>query len=102
MAAGAARRPADVPRSRGLWLSCTAHALHDGYTDMIYALLPVWQADFGLSYGALAALRAIYAGTMATLQLARRLAGAAASRCCSRSACSTRPCAWACSPYCRS
>ncbi|MDR6406803.1 UNVERIFIED_ORG: MFS family permease [Burkholderia sp. 1595] len=52
-----------------------AHALHDGYTDMIYALLPVWQADFGLNYGALAMLRAIYAGTMATLQLpAGRLA----------------------------
>lgn len=42
---------------------------------MIYALLPVWQADFGLNYGALAILRGIYAGTMATLQLsAGRLA----------------------------
>jgi MFS family permease len=52
-----------------------AHALHDGYTDMIYALLPVWQADFGLNYGALAILRGVYAGTMATLQLpAGRLA----------------------------
>ena len=48
-----------VPRTRVLWLSCTAHALHDGYTDMIYALLPVWQADFGLSFGALAMLRGI-------------------------------------------
>ncbi|MGE8508201.1 MFS transporter [Paraburkholderia sp. 22099] len=64
-----------VSRTRVLWLSCMAHALHDGYTDMIYALLPVWQADFGLNYGALAMLRAIYAGTMATLQLpAGRLA----------------------------
>jgi MFS family permease len=52
-----------------------AHALHDGYTDMIYALLPVWQADFGLHYGTLAILRGVYAGTMATLQLpAGRLA----------------------------
>ena len=24
-----------------------AHALHDGYTDMIYVLLPIWQAKFG-------------------------------------------------------
>lgn len=64
-----------VSRTRVLWLSCTAHALHDGYTDMIYALLPVWQADFGLDYGALAILRGIYAGTMAVLQLpAGRLA----------------------------
>lgn len=58
-----------VRRKRALWISCAAHALHDGYTDMIYALLPVWQADFGLGYGALALLRGIYAGTMATLQV---------------------------------
>jgi MFS transporter, FSR family, fosmidomycin resistance protein len=58
-----------LSRARVLWLSCVAHALHDGYTDMIYVLLPVWQADFGLSYGALAMLRGVYAGTMATLQL---------------------------------
>lgn len=64
-----------MSRSRVLWLSCTAHALHDGYTDMIYALLPVWQTDFGLDYGALAILRGVYAGTMATLQIpAGRLA----------------------------
>lgn len=62
-------------RSRVLWLSCGAHALHDGYTDMIYVLLPVWQVEFGLDYGALAMLRGVYAGTMASLQLpAGRLA----------------------------
>ncbi|MDR5835713.1 MFS transporter [Caballeronia sp. LZ034LL] len=67
--------PGVETRKRVLWLSCMAHALHDGYTDMIYALLPVWQADFGLGYGALAILRGVYAGTMATLQLpAGRLA----------------------------
>lgn len=56
-------------------LSCLAHALHDGYTDMIYGLLPIWQAEFGLNYGNLTILRGIYAGTMATLQLpAGRLA----------------------------
>jgi FSR family fosmidomycin resistance protein-like MFS transporter len=54
---------------RVLWLACVAHALHDGYTDMIYVLLPVWKAEFGLTFAALAILRAIYAGTMATLQL---------------------------------
>lgn len=58
------------PRKRVLWLSCVAHALHDGYTDMIYVLLPVWQTEFGLGFGALAMLRGIYAGSMATLQLA--------------------------------
>jgi FSR family fosmidomycin resistance protein-like MFS transporter len=67
--------PSPPSRSRVLWYSCVAHALHDGYTDMIYVLLPIWQSDFGLSYGALAMLRGVYAGTMASLQLpAGRLA----------------------------
>lgn len=61
--------PGRWSRSRVLWMACLAHALHDGFTDMIYVLLPVWQTEFGLSYGAVALLRGIYAGTMATLQL---------------------------------
>ncbi|MPV55025.1 MFS transporter [Burkholderia sp. HI2761] len=68
-------------RPRVLWLSCIAHAMHDGYTDMIYALLPVWQSEFGLDFAALAILRGVYAGTMATLQLsAGRLAQRLGSR----------------------
>jgi FSR family fosmidomycin resistance protein-like MFS transporter len=63
---------------RTLALAGLAHALHDGFTDMIYVLLPVWQAQFALSYGALAVLRALYVGALAVLQvpsghLARRL-----------------------------
>lgn len=51
------------------------HALHDGYTDLIYVLLPVWQAEFALSYGALAVMRGLYSGAMAGLQIpAGRLA----------------------------
>ncbi|WP_256988320.1 MFS transporter [Bordetella genomosp. 9] len=74
LADGPKPRESGAPR-RVLWMACMAHALHDGYTDMIYVLLPVWQTDFALNYGALAILRGIYAGTMATLQLpAGRLA----------------------------
>jgi MFS family permease len=54
---------------RTLLVTGTAHALHDGYTDAIYALLPVWQAEFGLSYGLLALIRGVYAGAMAILQV---------------------------------
>jgi FSR family fosmidomycin resistance protein-like MFS transporter len=76
-----AESSAPATRSRVLWCSCVAHALHDGYTDMIYVLLPVWQTDFGLGYGALAMLRGLYAGTMASLQLpAGRLAQRLGSR----------------------
>lgn len=45
------------------------HALHDGYTDLIYVLLPVWQAEFALSYGLLAVMRGLYSGAMAGLQI---------------------------------
>ncbi len=45
------------------------HALHDGYTDLIYVLLPVWQAEFGLGYVALAVLRSLYVGALAGLQM---------------------------------
>lgn len=45
------------------------HALHDGYTDLIYVLLPVLQSEFGLGYVALGLLRTLYSGTMAALQI---------------------------------
>lgn len=46
-----------------------AHALHDGYTDLIYIMLPLWQSEFGLSFAALGALRSIFVGAMASLQI---------------------------------
>jgi MFS transporter, FSR family, fosmidomycin resistance protein len=54
---------------RTLAVACLAHALHDGYTDLIYILLPVWHAEFGLGYPALASLRGLYTGAMASLQI---------------------------------
>jgi MFS transporter, FSR family, fosmidomycin resistance protein len=70
-------------KATGKWrgvlaVACGAHALHDGYTDLIYVLLPIWQTEFGLSYAALGALRMLCAGSMAGLQVpatavARRL-----------------------------
>ena len=46
-----------------------AHALHDGFTDLIYVMLPIWQAEFGLGYAALGALRGLFTGAMAGLQI---------------------------------
>jgi MFS transporter, FSR family, fosmidomycin resistance protein len=54
---------------RTLMVAGFAHALHDGYTDLIYVLLPVWQAEFALGYGVLAIVRGLYTGTMAGLQI---------------------------------
>lgn len=57
------------PQRRNLVGACLAHLLHDGYTDQLYALLPIWQPEFGLSYAGLAVVRALYYGTMGGLQV---------------------------------
>jgi MFS family permease len=54
---------------RAIGVASGAHALHDGYTDLIYVMLPVWQAEFGLGYAVLGLLRTCYSGTMAALQI---------------------------------
>jgi MFS family permease len=56
-------------RRRVLWVACGAHALHDGFTDTLYVLLPLWQAEFGLAYAAVGALRSLYTAAMAGLQV---------------------------------
>ena len=56
-------------KSRSLLAACLTHALHDGYTDGLYAFLPVWQTQFGLSYAALAVVRALYFATMGGMQI---------------------------------
>ena len=54
---------------RAAGVACGAHALHDGYTDLVYVMLPVWQAEFGLGYAALGLLRSLFSGTLAVLQV---------------------------------
>ncbi|MGH7247435.1 MAG: MFS transporter, partial [Pseudomonadota bacterium] len=54
---------------RTVLVAAGAHALHDGYTDLIYIMLPLWQADFGLTYAALGALRSVFVGALALLQI---------------------------------
>lgn len=56
-------------QKRSLAGASLTHAVHDGYTDALYAFMPVWQAQFGLSYAALAVIRALYYGTMGGLQI---------------------------------
>jgi len=58
-----------APGLRTLAVAGLAHALHDGYTDTLYVLLPIWQLEFGLGYGRLALMRGLYAGAMASLQI---------------------------------
>ena len=54
---------------RTMAVACGAHVLHDGFTDLLYVLLPLWQAEFGLGYAEVGLLRALYVGSMAGFQL---------------------------------
>src|ERR1700745_13674 len=68
------------PERRTMAVACGAHVLHDGYTDLLYVLLPVWQVEFGLGYAEIGLLRAFYVGAMAGFQVpaglvAERLGG---------------------------
>ncbi len=54
---------------RVLAVTCGNHAVHDGYTDTLYLLLPLWQAEFQLSYAAVGIMRALYSAVLAAFQV---------------------------------
>src|SRR5436305_4111983 len=58
-----------APERRTMAVACGAHVLHDGYTDLLYVLLPLWQAEFGLGYAEIGLLRGFYVGSMAGFQV---------------------------------
>jgi MFS transporter, FSR family, fosmidomycin resistance protein len=58
-----------APEGRAMGVAGGAHVLHDGYTDLLYVLLPLWQAEFGLGYAEVGLLRGLFAGTMAGFQV---------------------------------
>src|ERR1700749_3328963 len=58
-----------VSSRRTLTVCGGAHALHDGFTDLLNVLYPLLQAQFGLSYAAIGALKAVYSGAMASGQI---------------------------------
>jgi FSR family fosmidomycin resistance protein-like MFS transporter len=60
----------DIKKRRGtLGIGSGAHFMHDGFADMLYLLLPVWQAEFALSLTQVGFLRTAYSGAMALLQV---------------------------------
>lgn len=54
---------------RALGVACGAHALHDGYTDLVYIMLPIWQGEFGLGFAALGLMKTVFSGTLAGFQI---------------------------------
>ena len=45
------------------------HFLHDGFSEILYVLLPVWAAEFHLSFAQVGVIRTAYTGGMAALQI---------------------------------
>src|SRR5215510_6365566 len=54
---------------RALAVAASAHVVHDGYTDLLYVLLPVWQSEFGLGYAEVGMLRGGYMAAMSAFQI---------------------------------
>jgi MFS transporter, FSR family, fosmidomycin resistance protein len=49
--------------------SCTIHFLHDGCSDLLYILFPVWAREFSLSFAQVGLLRTGYSGALALFQV---------------------------------
>ena len=67
--------PAPARSRRTLAACCGAHVLHDGFSDLLYVLFPVWQTAFGLSFAQVGLLKTLYSGSMAALQVPASLLG---------------------------
>lgn len=46
----------------------TAHILHDGFSDALYVLMPIWAQSFGLSLAQVGVLKMVYSGALASFQ----------------------------------
>jgi FSR family fosmidomycin resistance protein-like MFS transporter len=49
--------------------ACGAHFIHDGFSDILYVLLPVWASEFGLTFAQVGLLKTLYSGGMAGFQV---------------------------------
>ncbi len=49
--------------------ACGTHFVHDGFSDILYVLLPVWARELGLNFAQVGLLRTVYSGGMAIFQI---------------------------------
>jgi len=52
-----------------LGTACGTHFVHDGFSDILYVLFPVWAREFGLTFAQVGLLRTVYSGGMAAFQI---------------------------------
>jgi MFS transporter, FSR family, fosmidomycin resistance protein len=59
-----------VKRERSVLVTASAlHFLHDGFSDILYVLLPVWATEFSLALWQVGVMRTAYTGGMALFQI---------------------------------
>jgi len=49
--------------------ACSIHFVHDGFSDILYVLLPLWAAEFRLTFVQVGLIRTAYSGGMALFQI---------------------------------
>jgi MFS transporter, FSR family, fosmidomycin resistance protein len=49
--------------------ACSIHFVHDGFSDILYVLLPIWAAEFRLTFAQVGVIRTAYSGGMAAFQI---------------------------------
>lgn len=64
-----AKTPSKTSRRAVLGTCSGVHMVHDGFSNALYILLPVWQTEFALSLTQVGSLKSLYSGTMALLQV---------------------------------
>jgi MFS family permease len=49
--------------------ACSLHFVHDGFSDILYVLLPLWAVEFRLTFAQVGLIRTAYSGGMAAFQI---------------------------------
>lgn len=49
--------------------ACSIHFVHDGFSDILYVLLPIWANEFRLTFVQVGIIRTVYSGAMAAFQI---------------------------------
>src|SRR5207245_5628688 len=55
--------------------ACSIHFVHDGFSDILYVLLPIWANEFRLTFAQVGIIRTAYSGGMAAFQIPAGLLG---------------------------
>ena len=59
-----------IPAARAVLLTAAlTHVVHDGFSDALYVLLPIWAGEFRLTLTQVGVLKAVYTGGMAASQM---------------------------------